>query len=178
MADSYSFHLTEGETLRWQGKPAPRCFVFRNWRYSVYGVLLLIATLIWQSVCLHVARTDGLPWLAWLPLPFILLALYLTAGYLLLARLEWSQVDYAVTDRRLLVRRGLFRPRLRALDLAEVSYFRLHFHGAELGTLQVHGGGRGRGVVLAGIEYPRRVTDLLEAAMGDKAVPVADPEQR
>lgn len=169
--------LDEGETLRWQGKPAPRCFVFRNWRHSVFGVPLLIMTLLWQSVCLHVARADGSPWLAWLPVPFVLFAIHLTAGHLLLARLEWNRVLYMVTDRRLLILRGLFQPRLRAMDLTAVSYFRLHFHGRELGTLRVYDGARDRGMELIGIEHPRRVTDLLEAAMGDRAVPVAAAEQ-
>ena len=70
-------------------------------------------------------------WLAWLPLPFLLLGLYLAIGHLLQARLEWSRVYYAITNRRLLVQRGLLKPCIESLGLSEITYFSLHRQGLQ-----------------------------------------------
>ena len=39
--------LQEGEQLQWSGRPAPRCFTFRHWIHSVFGVLLFLPSLVW-----------------------------------------------------------------------------------------------------------------------------------
>lgn len=163
--------LEDGENLTWQGRPAPRCYTFRNWRHSIFGVVLLLLTTFWQSVGVKMADEYQLAWLGWLPIPFLMVALFLAFGHLLLARLEWNRVFYAVTDRRLLVQRGLFGGRLQSMALDTVTYFRLRKQGEELGTLKVYGETSEHQLILNCIEYPHKVTDLLEAAMGDRAFP-------
>jgi len=78
--------------------------------------------------------------------------------------LEWNNVLYLITDHRLLVQRGLLKPYVESMPLAEMTYFRLDLHGEELGTLRVHKG-RERQLVLHCIEYPRQAAALLEAAI-------------
>ncbi len=107
--------------------------------------------------------------LVWLSLPFLLLGLYLAIGHLLQARLEWSRVYYAITNRRLLVQRGLLKPCIESLGLSEITYFNLHRQGEQLGTLRVHKG-KEKQLTLHCIEYPRQATALLETAM-DKGLP-------
>ena len=46
---------------------------------------------------MQMAAVYDLPWLAWLPVPFMLIGLYLSLGHHLLARLEWKNVFYAVS---------------------------------------------------------------------------------
>jgi len=99
--------LLPEESLRWQGRPAPRCWTFRNWRHSLFGMLLLPFSIWWQGIGLSLGREYANVWLFLLPLPVLLFALYLAFGHLLLARLEWERVFFAVTDRRILVRRGV-----------------------------------------------------------------------
>jgi hypothetical protein len=162
----WNAHLNLGEMLRWEGRPAPRCFTFRNWRHSLFGLLLLILTSYWQVLGYRLGFDARSPVLAWIPLPFLLAAIYLSLGHLFLARLEWEKVFYAITDRRILVRRGLFRNRLEELPLAGITWFRLKLLGAELGTLRVQGGGDpGTFLVLHCIEYPGRVAEILEAVL-------------
>jgi hypothetical protein len=108
------------------------------------------------------------PWLALLPLPFLGFALWLAVGQLFTARLEWPRVAYAVTDRRIIVRRGLVRPQQDALLLERVSWFRLSPHGEELGSLRIHGEPGDPVIFLHCIEYPRRPAALLEAAIKAK----------
>lgn len=164
-----SLRFTDNEVLLWQGKPAPRCFVFRNWKHSIFGLLFLLVTSYWQFLALQVAADYGWPWMVWFPVPFVLTGFYLGVGHHLLARLEWDRVLYRVSDRRLLVQRGLFKPRWAELPLAAVSYFRLDYHGQDLGTLRVYGAEQDPVLVLHCIEYPRHVTDLLEDAMPNQA---------
>ena len=159
-----NLELADGEGVRWEGRPAPRCYTFRHWRHSLFGCLLLAITGFWQMLGMEMAATYASAWLAWLPLPFLLLCVYLSVGHLLQARLEWNRVLYVITDRRLLVQRGLFKPRVASMELDAVTYFSLHHQGKELGTLRVHRG-KEQKLVLHCIEYPRRAADLLEEAI-------------
>ena len=161
--------LTDGEILRWEGRPAPRCYTFRNWKHSLFGLLLFFLSLYWLAVSLPLAAVYGWPWLPLVPLPFVLVGLYLALGHLLLARLEWEQVFYAVTDRRILVRRGVHGRRRQELALEQVVWFQLRHYGEELGTLRIRGREEEMRLTLACIEYPRRVTALLEAALARSA---------
>jgi hypothetical protein len=159
-----SIELAGGEGVRWKGRPAPRCYTFRNWPHSLFGGVLLLITGFWQMMGIEMAATSASAWLAWLPLPFLLLSGYLAVGHLFQARLEWNRVFYLITDRRLLVQRGLFKPWVESMDLGAVTYFSLHHHGRELGTLRVHRG-KDQKLVLHCVEYPRLAADLLEEAI-------------
>ncbi len=157
--------LEEGEALRWEGRPAPRAFTFRNWLHSLVGVLLLLLSAYWQMVGVQLAAVYHLPWLAWIPIPFLVAGLYLGVGHLLLARMEWEKVFYAVTDRRLLAQRGLFRPRIEVFELSELTGFRVKPLGNELATLRACALSSGSNLIFIAIEYPQQVTALLEAAL-------------
>jgi hypothetical protein len=159
----WSAHLLPGETLRWEGRPAPRCFVLRNWRHSLFGLLLLLLAAWWQVVGWQLAPVYELPLLAWVPLPFLLIGLHLAFGHLLLARREWPHVFYAVTERRVLALRGGRRPRLQGLPLAAVTWFELRPHGEELATLRLAAGTTT--LLLPCVQHPRPLAALLEAAM-------------
>ncbi|MBW2476351.1 MAG: PH domain-containing protein [Deltaproteobacteria bacterium] len=161
--------LEPEEKICWEGRPTPRCYVFRNWRHSVFGVLLLLLAVWWQTVGIQISAVYDFPWLSWLPIPFVLLGLYLSLGHLFLARLEWNHVFYAITDQRILVKEGLLQRRTSSLELNEVTYFCLHPHSQELGSIVVHAGPKESFVKIRCIEYPRRVTGLLEQAMNGKA---------
>ena len=161
---SQGVFFENGETLRWEARPAPRCSTYRHWRHSIFGLIFLVLCSCWQVLGFSMAETYALWWLAWLPLPFVLAGLYFFVGHLVQARLEWNHVYYAITDRRVIAQRGLARRRQQCIELSEVTYFRLHRQSAQLGTLRVHKG-QERHLVLHCIEHPRRATDLLEQAI-------------
>ncbi len=169
--------LDNNEEVCWEGRPAPRCYTFRHWRHSIFGLVFLVICCYWQFLGFEMAETYESILLAWLPLPFLLLGLYLSIGHLLQARLEWNRVYYAITDRRLLIQRGLLKLRIESLGLSEITYFSLHRQGEHLGTLRVYKG-KEKQLTLHCIEHPRQATALLETAMGDKAhfVPSATPK--
>ncbi|TLM68437.1 MAG: hypothetical protein FDZ69_02330 [Deltaproteobacteria bacterium] len=157
--------LQAGEVLRWEGRPAPRCYTFRQWRHALFGLVLTAICGIWMAMGVQQAAEQGWPWLAWVPLPFLGYALWLAAGQLIAARLEWPRVAYAVTDRRLILRRGLLSAREVSLPLERITWFRLQPSGEELGSLRVHGEAGDPVLILHCIEYPRRPAELLEQAI-------------
>lgn len=156
--------LEAGEIVRWEGRPAPRCYSFRHWRHSIFGCIFLAICIFWQVLGISMAEEYGIPWLVWLPMPFVLLGVYLSAGHLLQSRLEWNNVYYAITDRRLLAQRGLWRLHTDELQLKDITYFSLHRQGDELGTLRVYRG-KEKQLILHCLEHPRRATDLLEEVL-------------
>lgn len=163
--------LIKDEVLRWEAKPAPRCYTFRNWRLSVLGLLLLLLGVYMEMVGLGLSGAWRKPALAWLPLPFILAGLWYSLGHLFLARREWEKVFYAAGSERLYVLRGLFRPRRETLGFAEVTGYRLRRHGAELATIEVFGRDENTSLSFFCIEYPQRLTSLLEQAMAEHLPP-------
>lgn len=171
---NWQAELNPEEMVLWEGRPAPRCYTFRNWRHSIFGILFLLLATWWEAVGMQMSAVYELPWLAWLPIPFVVFGLYLGLLHHLVARLEWDRVGYLITDRRILVRRGFFRPRQECLEMDQVSYFRLKPLGESLGSFQIYGETAQDRVALLCIEYPRRVVDLLETAMKDRACPLSE----
>ena len=157
--------LFPGEILQWEGRPAPRCYTFRQWRLALFGLVLTGFCAAWTWMGVELSAQEGWPWLAWLPLPFLAFALWLAFGTLFAARLEWNNVAYAVTNRRVIVRHGLFKPQQVELDLARITWFRLQPHGEEIGSLRIVGEAGDPVLQMHCIEYPRRPADLLEAAI-------------
>jgi len=161
-----AFVLDDDETVRWEARPAPRCYTFRHWRHSIFGLIFLVICSYWQVLGIAMADTYAVRWLAWLPLPFVMVGLYFFVGHLVQARLEWNHVYYAITDRRVIAQRGLMLPRTQFIELSGITYFRLHRQGEQLGTLRVHKGTE-QHLVLHCIEHPRRATTLLEEAIAN-----------
>ena len=73
--------LLSGESLQWEGRPAPRCYTFRQWRHALFGVVLTIVCGVWEVMGVQQAAEQGWRWLAWVPLPFLGYALWLAFGH-------------------------------------------------------------------------------------------------
>lgn len=158
---NWNTSISDGEILCWEGRPMPRAFTFRNWRYSLVGLVLLVVAICWHIFTLSLA--DGR--LTVVPISFILIALYLSFGHLLLARLEWNQVGYAVSDRRLLARRGLFRRRVESFKLDELTSFQVKPMGAELASIHAFSVKSGKRLSFIAVEQPAALLTLLEVAL-------------
>jgi len=160
---NWSDVLIDDEQVLWQGRPAPRCFTFRNWIHSLFGLVILIAAIGWLIYGVHLGNEHQQVVYALIPVPFLLVGAWLAFGHLILARLEWEKVYYALTDRRLVAVRGLLGKRLDEIALADLIYFQLRPLGAELGTVRVQGRRHEQRLTVCCIEYPRQLTDRLEA---------------
>lgn len=173
---NWNTDLEKDETLRWEGRPAPRAFTFRNWKQSLFGVFLLIVAGFWEAMALGLADANQSAWLPWLPVPFVAGGLYLGIGHLLLARFEWEKVRYGVTDRRLLARKGLSGSRLESFALADLAYFKVTPLGEQLATIQARSADRKQKLTFTAVESPAPVIALLEAALRDNGHEVATRE--
>jgi len=151
--------MQPGEQLVWQGRPAPRCFTFRRWRRALFGLLLLLLCSWWQYTGWQLAQQGAAQLWGWLPLPCVVLSAYLCFGQLIVARLEWERVFYALTSTQLLVQCGLRTTRVIALPLTELRYQCLYPHGEHLGDLYVEAGSRR--LTLSCVEYPQQLYELL-----------------
>ena len=158
--------LEDGESLLWEARPAPRCYTFRHWRHSVFGLIFLAVCSYWQVLGVAMADAYAMRWLAWLPFPFVMTGLYFFVGHLVQARLEWNHVCYAITDRRVIVQRGLSGSRVQHIELSGLTYFSLHRQGEQLGTLRLHNGTEQQ-LVLHCIEHPHRATELLAETIAE-----------
>lgn len=155
--------LAADETILWQGRPAPRAYTFRNWRHALFGLALFLPCLLWQVVGIDLAAGGAPPWVAWVPLPFNLGALYLAFGQLLIARLEWERVYYAVSDRALYQCCGFFRPRIDRLPLTAALTVKKRVLGPNLATVRI-ANREGESLTFAAIEHPELLLRLLPDA--------------
>lgn len=175
MTMDWSELLEDGEVLLWSGRPAPRCYTFRNWKHSLVGLLLLLLGGWWLTVGLQLAAVYRAPYLAWIPLPVCLAGLYLAFGHLLKSRIEWEYLFYAVTDRRLLSRRGKIAT-LQQLPLDALTFFRLKPYSPQLGSLAIFAGSAERRLDFKCIEQPRLVAELLEKSLRTNGVLVPESD--
>jgi hypothetical protein len=152
--------LATGETILWQGRPAPRAYTFRNWRHALFGLALTLPCLLWQLVGIELAAGGAPFWTAWLPLPFNLGAFYLGFGQLLVARLEWERVYYAVSNQTIYHYGGLFRPRLNSMPISALAAVRQKKLGPNLATIRMEPK-EGAPLVFAAIEHPELLLPFL-----------------
>ena len=152
------YPLEAGETLLWDGCPAPRCFCFYHWKRAGWGLMALCGSVF--------AAFAYFPGRAWVMAIFALCALWFLAGQFVWARLRWKHVFYAVTDRALWALEGRERARLERKLITGVS---AEWHGAALATLSFSAGNGARMTWYA-VEHPELVFEVLRVK--------ADPPER
>jgi hypothetical protein len=113
----------------WQGRPAPRCYVFRFWKQALMGSLLFLLSSFWLMLAIELAG-DGYPrWLLLLPLPIMLGGFVFGPGQIMLARWRWPKVFYCLTSEQLIVVGN------KALDTDKIRRVKIKTHGDRLASL-------------------------------------------
>jgi len=154
--------LDGDEQLLWEGRPAPRCYTFRHWIHSVFGLILLAPSLVWLDGGQTLADKHDealwsvLPWLG------VVVSGYFLFGHLLVARLDWEGVFYAITDRRVIAVGGWPRRRLRSIPVEHLRHLRLRPKGNDLGSLHLGGSSPEERCAFSCLEHPARAVALLE----------------
>ncbi len=114
--------LEPGETILWQGRPAPRCYTFRNWKLVLAGTALFLACSFWLMLGAQLVEAEGYSSvLILMTLPLVLATFFLGPGQLLLARWRWEKLFYALTEERLLVRTGLISAQIFSYARSEIT---------------------------------------------------------
>ncbi len=146
--------LAEGETVLWQGRPAPRCFTFRYWKQAIAGSALFLASSFWLMLALQLIK-DGHPvWLGFLPLPLIVGSFVFGPLQILIARWRWPKIFYQLTDQRLLASCGW------QASLSEIRELKIKKHGEHLASVRIVAA-KTDVLVVSCIEQPQVLVDLL-----------------
>ncbi len=128
--------LRAGERVLWRGKPEREAFVWRTWPLSVFGGALLAAVIVYYGVVL---TTDAPDLLAIWGVPFAIAAIYMLGGHFILTSREWANTEYLVTDSRVLIRHGIFSPRLTSYSMVSLPHTQVVMHGDNIGNVMFKG---------------------------------------
>ncbi|OEU71828.1 MAG: hypothetical protein BA864_13800 [Desulfuromonadales bacterium C00003093] len=159
----WQWPLEKGENLLWQGRPAPRCFTFKNWKLAGIGIVLFLASSFWLMLSIQLVRSDNHSWwLVMIPLPVVVLSLCLGPGQLFWARWRWEQIYYALSDQRLFVRIGSREENFLSYPLAAIRDWKQKRFGSQLASVQIHFAAQ-KPVVLDCLEQPQILLNHLDS---------------
>jgi hypothetical protein len=130
--DNLEARLAPGEVVLWRGKPVRRAFVYRTWPLSIFGGVLVLAAVAFEFIVLSTEAPDML---ALVGIPFSLAALYMVAGHFFVTAREWSNTEYLVSERQVLIQHGIFRPSVTMFSLWGLPHTVVEMHGPEVGNL-------------------------------------------
>lgn len=106
--------LADGEHVAWRGKPVRSRYTTKDAKLTLSGIPVAVFMTFWMALALRIPK-KGSPddLFAWIfplfGLLFVLQALYMLVGHYLKNWLEWQNVAYAVTNKRVVARRGLWQ---------------------------------------------------------------------
>ena len=158
----WQWPLDDGENLLWQGRPAPRCYTFRNWKLATAATLLFLGSSFWLMLAYELVSSDGYPWwLLLIPAPLVLLSFWFGPVSLLLARIRWEKVFYALSDKRLLIRDGLFAGEIESFPLTDISAWKQKIFSEHLISLRLQLNNH-QPVILYCLEQPQNLLGHLQ----------------
>ncbi|HKJ05297.1 MAG TPA: PH domain-containing protein [Geopsychrobacteraceae bacterium] len=155
-------YLQKNERILWQGRPAPRCYTFRNWKPAVFGLVLFLASSFWLMLGLQLMKDGFSPALTLIPLPLVVVSFMLGPGQVLLARIEWEHLYYCLTDQKLLIQSGVLRNQVRAISRTEIAAWQQKRYGQQLASIRIELQTGKHAVFLHCLEQPQIFLDLLE----------------
>lgn len=153
--------LHEHETLLWQGRPAPRCYLFKHWLQALLGTLLFLVSSFWLMLAWELCRDQSYSlWLLTPPLLLVLVCFALGPGWLLMRRWRWESIFYAVTSSRVLVVRGCVRA-VGEYSRKDLQNFQRRNYGDRLASIKLDFGQQGV-QILECLEHPELIVELLD----------------
>lgn len=131
MNDNLTDVLFHDEEIFWQGKPKKFCYVLKG-----FGKLLPIAVMfllfdgffIGTMISTGVLTEIGLPGVLFVVFffGFHLFPVWACAGKIISSNIEYKNVDYAVTSRRVIARSGIIGLDFESIDYADISNVRVN----------------------------------------------------
>ncbi len=150
-------HLKFTESVLWEGRPAPRAYTFRHWRWSVTIFIFFMVTLaasifaVGNPLRQPIILSDIQPAKMLL---FLLVSFWIAGGPLFYSRLAWENEFYALTEKRLLLMYGLFGRRFSAFSLDGLKVQEVCRQGPALATVKLKDEKTGESISLCCLEHP------------------------
>ena len=135
-------YLMADERVLWFARPDRALYLRRFRALSGFGLLFLGIAAFWFAVSLvFVGPSSTLVenLYRWWGLPSVIVAALLVYGPMVVARIQWQRTYYALTDRRLIVQRGLLRTRAHVIPLSPMPRLIVEAEGG-WGNLILAGG--------------------------------------
>ena len=162
MNDKTLWSLNDGETVLWQGRPAPRCYTFRHWLQALIGTFLFLASSFWLMIGMQLVKSGEFPPLLLVaPIVLAVVSFFVGPGQLILARLRWEKISYILTDQRLMVRNSLFKNRVLTFQRNEFKQYKQKKYGKNLVSLRLYFKKRPP-IILECLEHPELLLRDLE----------------
>lgn len=118
MNDSLQDILFDGEQVLWQGTPDKFCYVWRKvGKLLPFAIIWLLFDGFFIGMTLATGAAKEIWWFLVIFFGFHLLPVWKVFGSLIKSRLEYKNIVYAVTDKRVIVRTGLI-----GLDFENINY--------------------------------------------------------
>ena len=177
--DTFQPALMPGERVLWTGRPK------QGWLLSGRDAFLIPFSVMWGGFAIFwnagvwgitgTGSAAPLFFKLW-GLPFLVIGVYFVVGRFIHDAAVRRDIAYAVTDKRVLVRRGANSGRIRSLDIAHLPRLELEEHRDGTGTIEFENespafGGRNgfaywapalsKTMRLVHIDEPRRVYELI-----------------
>ncbi len=152
--------ILEGETLVWQGRPVWKWSVTLILKWGLIGLLPLIAGIL-------LSRWFDIP-----VAPFLAVTVVWIVAVVVLGWIQRLHLHYTVTDRRLVVRRGIVSRDERSASLDRIQNVNtgqgligrlLNFGDIEFDTAGSDLGDSD--LALRGVDDPHRLRDILDQAV-------------
>jgi hypothetical protein len=133
--DMFQGLLLKGEKIVWWGQPAQGLlFSSRDWLMVPFSLLFAGFAVFWESSVLNVTNSPIIMKL-W-GVPFLLAGLYLVVGRFLVDAWARRGITYAVTDKRILIRRSAPFAKFTALTFDQLPSVNLVERGGDRGTIR------------------------------------------
>lgn len=123
--------LQSGEHILWQGKPVKPKYVVRKWPMSCFGAFFLGFAIFWTIQAFLMTREIpaeaggmGMMFRYFFPLfgvPFIIVGAALTFGHFIFSGMSWKNMEYAITNQRVLIRSGARTISVSSTELEDVT---------------------------------------------------------
>jgi hypothetical protein len=155
-------YLQANDQIVWQGRPAPRCYTFRNWKLALIGVLLFLGSSFWLMLGLQLADNGYAWYLTMIPLPLVVASFIMGPGQLLLARMEWERLFYCLTESKLLIQHGLLRKQVLEISRDEIISWQQKRQGEQLSSIRLQYQAGKRVAILHCLEQPQQFTRHLD----------------
>ena len=113
--------LAAGEYVIWKGKPKKRAYVADK------ALAMLPIAVMWLIFDLNFLRLSAGNGFVLLFLLVHMMPVWIWLGSAVTSVLQWRNEDYYLTNKRIIIRRGIFKPQRQSVFLRDVHSIRTHY---------------------------------------------------
>lgn len=172
--------LMPDETIIWKGGPKKSAFIINS------SIKMMPFALLWLAFdgffIVNVMGAGGFggmsPFIAIFFL-FHLMPVWIWLSNVITAKRRWANTEYAVTDKRIMLRNGLIGYQYQSLYYIDIANVSLHvgaidsmlgvgdIHIAVAGNMAVNGNGNASNTTILDVEDPQRVFAIIQKTVMD-----------